>query len=173
MPGSKSQKSRRKLAYRRRFDFLTRRDRSIKVGCQSNDMRLSSRIVGVRSTEQSCWHPAQGHRKNINNRTKKCSISFPGNPAKWRRTEYRLIKSGWGDRPCEARQPARERKVPNPAGNREIRVQRSELSGLSLIHIFPYCFSKCRYCDFYSHPGERGVPEAYVDALLRLSLIHI
>lgn len=31
----------------------------------------------------------------------------------------------------------------------------------------PYCFSKCRYCDFYSHPGERGVPDAYVDALLR------
>ncbi len=29
------------------------------------------------------------------------------------------------------------------------------------LHI-PYCFSKCRYCDFYSHPGERGVPEAYV-----------
>lgn len=28
-------------------------------------------------------------------------------------------------------------------------------------------FSKCRYCDFYSHPGERGVPEAYVDALVR------
>ena len=42
------------------------------------------RIVGVRSTEQSCWHPAHGHRKNINNRTKKYSISFPGNPAKWR-----------------------------------------------------------------------------------------
>ena len=43
------------------------------------------------------------------------------------------------------------------------------------LHI-PYCFSKCRYCDFYSHPGERGVPDAYVDALLRelhLSLIHI
>ena len=34
------------------------------------------------------------------------------------------------------------------------------------LHI-PYCFSKCRYCDFYSHPGERGVPDAYVDALLR------
>ena len=34
------------------------------------------------------------------------------------------------------------------------------------LHI-PYCFSKCRYCDFYSHPGERGVPEAYVDALVR------
>ena len=34
------------------------------------------------------------------------------------------------------------------------------------LHI-PYCFSKCRYCDFYSHPGERGVPDAYVNALLR------
>ena len=34
------------------------------------------------------------------------------------------------------------------------------------LHI-PYCFSKCRYCDFYSRPGERGVPEAYVEALLR------
>ena len=34
------------------------------------------------------------------------------------------------------------------------------------LHI-PYCFSKCRYCDFYSHPGERGVPDAYVEALLR------
>ena len=43
------------------------------------------------------------------------------------------------------------------------------------LHI-PYCFSKCRYCDFYSAPGQRGVPRAYVDALLRelsLSLIHI
>ena len=34
------------------------------------------------------------------------------------------------------------------------------------LHI-PYCFSKCRYCDFYSRPGERGVPDAYVEALLR------
>ena len=34
------------------------------------------------------------------------------------------------------------------------------------LHI-PYCFSKCRYCDFYSAPGQRGVPSAYVDALLR------
>ena len=34
------------------------------------------------------------------------------------------------------------------------------------LHI-PYCFSKCRYCDFYSAPGKRGVPRAYVDALLR------
>ena len=34
------------------------------------------------------------------------------------------------------------------------------------LHI-PYCFSKCRYCDFYSAPGQHGVPHAYVDALLR------
>jgi len=34
------------------------------------------------------------------------------------------------------------------------------------LHI-PYCFSKCRYCDFYSAPGQRGVPSEYVDALLR------
>ena len=34
------------------------------------------------------------------------------------------------------------------------------------LHI-PYCFSKCRYCDFYSAPGKRGVPAAYTDALLR------
>lgn len=34
------------------------------------------------------------------------------------------------------------------------------------IHV-PYCRSKCRYCDFYSAPGSRGVPEAYIDALLR------
>lgn len=38
---------------------------------------------------------------------------------------------------------------------------------LGLYCHIPYCFSKCRYCDFYSHPGERGVPDAYVDALLR------
>lgn len=34
------------------------------------------------------------------------------------------------------------------------------------LHI-PYCFSKCRYCDFYSAPGARGVPREYLDALLR------
>lgn len=34
------------------------------------------------------------------------------------------------------------------------------------LHI-PYCFSKCRYCDFYSRPGARGVPPEYTDALLR------
>ena len=34
------------------------------------------------------------------------------------------------------------------------------------LHI-PYCFSKCRYCDFYSRPGAKGVPPEYTDALLR------
>lgn len=38
---------------------------------------------------------------------------------------------------------------------------------LGLYCHIPYCFSKCRYCDFYSDPGQRGVPDAYVDALLR------
>ena len=34
------------------------------------------------------------------------------------------------------------------------------------IHI-PYCASKCRYCDFYSAACRDGVPDAYLDALLR------
>lgn len=34
------------------------------------------------------------------------------------------------------------------------------------LHI-PYCPAKCRYCDFFSSPGQRAVPQAYVDALLR------
>ena len=34
------------------------------------------------------------------------------------------------------------------------------------LHI-PYCKAKCRYCDFYSAPGAHGVPQSYVDALLR------
>lgn len=34
------------------------------------------------------------------------------------------------------------------------------------LHI-PYCYAKCRYCDFYSAPGGRAVPQPYVDALLR------
>lgn len=38
---------------------------------------------------------------------------------------------------------------------------------LGLYYHIPYCFSKCRYCDFYAAPGQRGVPDAYVDALLR------
>ena len=41
----------------------------------------------------------------------------------------------------------------------------SDLYGIYL-HI-PYCRAKCRYCDFYSAPGARGVPQTYVDALLR------
>lgn len=31
----------------------------------------------------------------------------------------------------------------------------------------PFCHSKCRYCNFYSAGGSRGVPQEYVDALLR------
>ena len=34
------------------------------------------------------------------------------------------------------------------------------------LHI-PYCLAKCRYCDFYSRGGSRGVPEEYVDMLVR------
>lgn len=34
------------------------------------------------------------------------------------------------------------------------------------IHI-PYCASKCYYCDFYSAAVQGGVPDAYVDGLLR------
>ena len=30
----------------------------------------------------------------------------------------------------------------------------------------PYCFSRCRYCDFYAAGASRAVPDAYVDALL-------
>ncbi len=33
------------------------------------------------------------------------------------------------------------------------------------IHI-PYCKRKCRYCDFYSLSGRRGVPDRYVDRVL-------
>lgn len=34
------------------------------------------------------------------------------------------------------------------------------------LHI-PYCLAKCRYCDFYSRGGSHGVPDEYVDALIR------
>lgn len=36
-----------------------------------------------------------------------------------------------------------------------------------LYYHIPYCFSKCRYCDFYAAGGARGVPEGYVRALRR------
>jgi oxygen-independent coproporphyrinogen-3 oxidase len=38
---------------------------------------------------------------------------------------------------------------------------------LGLYFHIPYCFSKCRYCDFYSRAGAREVSPAYTDALLR------
>jgi oxygen-independent coproporphyrinogen-3 oxidase len=34
------------------------------------------------------------------------------------------------------------------------------------LHV-PFCRAKCRYCDFYSAPGSHGVPQPYVEALLR------
>lgn len=34
------------------------------------------------------------------------------------------------------------------------------------LHI-PFCFQKCRYCDFYSLGCSRSVPQEYIDALLR------
>lgn len=34
------------------------------------------------------------------------------------------------------------------------------------LHI-PFCRARCRYCDFYTAPGAREVPQPYVDALLR------
>ena len=34
------------------------------------------------------------------------------------------------------------------------------------LHI-PYCPAKCRYCDFFSRPGCRAVPQDYCDALAR------
>ena len=52
MPGSKGLNP-HELAHKWVKDLETRPDMSIKVGCQSHDMRISGRIVGVRSTEQS------------------------------------------------------------------------------------------------------------------------
>ena len=52
MPGSKGLNP-HELAHKWVKDLETRPDMSIKVGCQSHDMRILGRIVGVRSTEQS------------------------------------------------------------------------------------------------------------------------
>ncbi len=38
---------------------------------------------------------------------------------------------------------------------------------LGLYYHIPYCFSKCKYCDFYTAPGIRAVPPKYTSALLR------
>ena len=35
-----------------------------------------------------------------------------------------------------------------------------------LYYHIPYCFSRCRYCDFYAAGAWRGVPDAYTDALV-------
>ena len=32
------------------------------------------------------------------------------------------------------------------------------------LHI-PYCRARCRYCDFYTAPGARGVPREYVEGV--------
>ena len=45
--------------------------------------------------------------------------------------------------------------------------QKSRMDSFGIYLHVPYCKAKCRYCDFYSAPGARGVPQSYVDALLR------
>ena len=45
--------------------------------------------------------------------------------------------------------------------------KKSRMDSFGIYLHIPYCKAKCRYCDFYSAPGARGVPQRYVDALLR------
>lgn len=45
--------------------------------------------------------------------------------------------------------------------------KKSRMDSFGIYLHIPYCKSKCRYCDFYSAPGALGVPQPYVDALLR------
>ena len=47
------------------------------------------------------------------------------------------------------------------------RGKKSRMDSFGIYLHIPYCKAKCRYCDFYSAPGARGVPQSYVDALLR------
>ena len=47
------------------------------------------------------------------------------------------------------------------------KAKKSTMDSFGIYLHIPYCKSKCRYCDFYSAPGARGVPQSYVDALLR------
>ena len=47
------------------------------------------------------------------------------------------------------------------------KAKKSRMDSFVIYLHIPYCRSKCRYCDFYSSPGARGVPQPYVDALLR------
>ncbi len=41
------------------------------------------------------------------------------------------------------------------------------MSSFGVYYHIPYCRSKCRYCNFHSRGGARGVPAEYVSALLR------
>ena len=50
------------LAHKCGKHLVTRPDRSIKVGCNPTICDYRGRIVGVRSTEQSCWYQHQGPR---------------------------------------------------------------------------------------------------------------
>ncbi len=45
-------------------------------------------------------------------------------------------------------------------------ARRNQAMSFGIYFHIPYCLSKCRYCDFYSAPASRQVPEEYVQALL-------
>ena len=55
MPGSKVV-SHDVLAHKWLKDLMPRPEMRIKVRCIPHDIRMSGRIVGARSTEQSVWH---------------------------------------------------------------------------------------------------------------------
>ena len=64
MPGAKGLKP-HELAHKWLKDLGTRPDIRIKVGCQSHDMRILGRIVGVQSTEQSAGIIARAFDSDI------------------------------------------------------------------------------------------------------------